>query len=288
VPLTPEDVSNKRFATARLFREGYDMTEVDQFLDEIEAELRRLLEENRELRGTQQGQSAPSPVPESKPEKGSGGDAGSTQDEAAAQEPSSAGTPATTPAETPAKTPAKAPAETPAETPAEPAARVAGGPATLEVTTTQEASAAVARMLEIAGRNADELLAEAKGQADKIVSEATGRAERLDAETEERRSKIVADLERDHQVLTTEVEDLRAFEREYRAQLRNYFQQQLDALDAQGGGVTLAEDLHEDEGEIGSRLRSILESEEQEPSSDDASQPSPADESPSGESRPES
>ena len=38
MPLTPEDVSNKRFTTVRL-REGYDMGEVDQFLDEVEAEL---------------------------------------------------------------------------------------------------------------------------------------------------------------------------------------------------------------------------------------------------------
>ena len=34
MPLTPEDVSNKRFTPVRL-REGYDMGEVDQFLDEV-------------------------------------------------------------------------------------------------------------------------------------------------------------------------------------------------------------------------------------------------------------
>ena len=49
MPLTPEDVSNKRFTTVRL-REGYDMTEVDQFLDEVEAELARLTKENDDLR----------------------------------------------------------------------------------------------------------------------------------------------------------------------------------------------------------------------------------------------
>ena len=47
--LTPEDVSNKRFTAVRL-REGYDMGEVDQFLDEVEAELTRLVTENDELR----------------------------------------------------------------------------------------------------------------------------------------------------------------------------------------------------------------------------------------------
>ena len=49
MPLTPEDVSNKRFTPVRL-REGYDMGEVDQFLDEVESELARLLGENDTLR----------------------------------------------------------------------------------------------------------------------------------------------------------------------------------------------------------------------------------------------
>ena len=39
--LTPDDVRAKRFACTRL-REGYDMAEVDDFLDEVEAELARL------------------------------------------------------------------------------------------------------------------------------------------------------------------------------------------------------------------------------------------------------
>ena len=134
----------------------------------------------------------------------------------------------------------------------------------LRVATTEDAAAAAARMLELAGRNAEELVSDARSQADRIVAEASGRAEELDGDTEQRRAQLVADLERDHQELKDEVEDLRAFEREYRAQLRNYFQQQLEALDAQGGGVTLAEDLHEDEGEIGSRLRSILAEESEE------------------------
>ena len=49
MPLTPEDVQNKRFTTVR-FKEGYDEEEVDAFLDEVETELRRLLGENDELR----------------------------------------------------------------------------------------------------------------------------------------------------------------------------------------------------------------------------------------------
>src|SRR5436853_7013100 len=69
MPLTPEDVSNKRFTPVRL-REGYDMGEVDQFLDEVEAELARLTRENDDLRAklsaAQSGaaDAAPAPTPE--------------------------------------------------------------------------------------------------------------------------------------------------------------------------------------------------------------------------------
>ena len=47
--LTPEDVVNKRFQQTK-FREGYDQDEVDDFLDEIVVELRRLTAENDELK----------------------------------------------------------------------------------------------------------------------------------------------------------------------------------------------------------------------------------------------
>ena len=47
--LTPEDVVNKRFQSTK-FREGYDQDEVDDFLDEVVVELRRLTAENEELK----------------------------------------------------------------------------------------------------------------------------------------------------------------------------------------------------------------------------------------------
>ncbi|MFM7013827.1 MAG: DivIVA domain-containing protein [Actinomycetota bacterium] len=49
MPLTPEDVVNKRFQPTK-FREGYDQDEVDDFLDEIVVEFRRLYQENDDLR----------------------------------------------------------------------------------------------------------------------------------------------------------------------------------------------------------------------------------------------
>ncbi len=47
--LTPEEVVNKRFTIVK-FREGYDQDEVDDFLDAVVVELRRLGGENDELR----------------------------------------------------------------------------------------------------------------------------------------------------------------------------------------------------------------------------------------------
>jgi DivIVA domain-containing protein len=48
----PEDVLSKHF-TATQFRRGYDEREVDEFLDEIVVELRRLNSNNNDLRAAQ-------------------------------------------------------------------------------------------------------------------------------------------------------------------------------------------------------------------------------------------
>jgi DivIVA domain-containing protein len=61
MPLTPEDIRNRRFKGA--FR-GYDEAEVDNFCDEVEVELTRLLAEQETLRQrVQAAQSAPPPQP---------------------------------------------------------------------------------------------------------------------------------------------------------------------------------------------------------------------------------
>lgn len=246
MPLTPEDVSNKRFTPVRL-REGYDMGEVDQFLDEVEAELARLTKENDDLRaklaaaqvaGASYTPPAPEPVVEAAPE------------------------------------PTPAPAPVAAPVPA------AGGVETIRVETVAEASNAAARLLEIATRNADEVVEGAKNDADKIVGEARTKAERLeseakakadrlesdartraqmlDSETAERRQQMFGDLEKERDKLSAEVEGLRSFEREYRSRLKSYFTQQLESLNSMGGETTGAEDVPP----APKRLRSILGEEE--------------------------
>lgn len=222
MPLTPEDVSNKRFTPVRL-REGYDMGEVDQFLDEVESELARLNKENEDLReslkAAQQGAAvaaaAPAPVVEE-------------------------------------KKPEPEPVPVPVVEAPAPAVEQ------IRVSTVADASSAAARLLEIATKNAEELELSAKDEADKIMSEARVNAERLEAETKtkaerlesdartraqmldsetaERRNQLFGDLEREREKLNGEVETLRTFEREYRSRLKSYFRQQLESLEDGGNG----------------------------------------------------
>lgn len=222
MPLTPEDVRNKRFTPVRL-REGYDMGEVDQFLDEVEAELERLTVENEELRSKVAAASTGEPT---------------------------GIIPAVVPAPV-AVEPEPEPEPEPVRLEAEP---LVAAPTQATAPTIGDASAAAARLLEIASTNADQLMDQAKEEADRIVGEARGKAERitneargkadrletdariraqkLDDETNERRQAAVATIERERYELQREIEHLRAYEREYRARLKNYFQSQLDQLAA--------------------------------------------------------
>jgi DivIVA domain-containing protein len=54
MPLTPADIHNMAFKKPPIGKRGYDEEEVDAFLDEVEQELIRLLEENGSLRDTMQ------------------------------------------------------------------------------------------------------------------------------------------------------------------------------------------------------------------------------------------
>jgi len=60
MPLTPADIHNMAFKKPPIGKRGYDEEEVDAFLDEVEQELIRLLEENGALHGqVQRGPAGP-------------------------------------------------------------------------------------------------------------------------------------------------------------------------------------------------------------------------------------
>src|SRR6266852_5642140 len=50
MPLTPAEVHNVAFKKPPIGKRGYDEEEVDAFLDIVEVELSRLIEENNDLR----------------------------------------------------------------------------------------------------------------------------------------------------------------------------------------------------------------------------------------------
>ena len=61
--LLAEDILSKRFLTTK-FREGYDQDEVDDFLDEVVLEFRRVVTENQDLKasGSESGPSLSAPA----------------------------------------------------------------------------------------------------------------------------------------------------------------------------------------------------------------------------------
>ncbi|HIW47175.1 MAG TPA: DivIVA domain-containing protein [Candidatus Yaniella excrementigallinarum] len=217
--LTPEVVVNKKFQVTK-FREGYDQDEVDDFLDEIVEELRRLNQENDDLRRqvaeleAQTGEEAPVPAPVP---------AGDTDDETATSAVDLPVVEAEPEAED--ETPPAPEPEAEASEAAVPAAPAAPG---------QETSAeSAAGVLAMAQRLHDEYVADGERKRDEIVSEAEREANRLVTEAEETSRKTLADFEQRKTILEREVEELRGFERDYRSRLRSFIENQLQDLDSQ-------------------------------------------------------
>ena len=162
--LTPDDVVTKQFQHVR-FKEGFDPDEVDDFLDEIVVEWRKVIAENEELKA-----------------KLAAYESGAAPERAAE-----------TPAPAPAPTPAPAPV---AETPAAAPAASAGIIELAQRLHDEHVAEGIAQR--------DQLIADAKAQAASIVSEAEtrGREElaRLDRErsTLEGRISELRNFERDY------------------------------------------------------------------------------------------
>jgi DivIVA domain-containing protein len=219
MPLTPADVRNKQFSTTRL-RPGYDEEEVDAFLDEVEVELDRLIQENEELRAklaeSLRGGMVPmsalsSPLAESAPEM-------------MAPEPPRPPEPERMP-EPPRMMP-------PVEDNMDTAARVLA----LAQQTADQAIADARReadeTLGRARREADDILGKARRQAEQITSDARARAESLERDAQERHRQAMGSLVQQREELERRVDDLRAFEREYRSRLKAYLEGQMRDLEA--------------------------------------------------------
>ncbi|MDQ1052298.1 DivIVA domain-containing protein [Arthrobacter sp. SORGH_AS 212] len=219
--LTPEDVVNKRFQPTK-FREGYDQDEVDDFLDEIVVELRRLNQENDELRKklSEAGSSVPAtaaaaPVVEKVP-------APVKADKDEARE----------------KAEAEAKAAEAKKKDVQPAAPVAAAPAAAAASTSTPSAESAAGLLAMAQQMHDRHVADGQSQKDKIIAEAQIEASSLVNDAQEKSRKILGALEQQRSVLERKVEQLRGFERDYRSRLKAYIEGQLRDLDARGSVAT--------------------------------------------------
>lgn len=196
--LSWEDVVNKQFQPTK-FREGYDQGEVDDFLDEIVGELKRLQGLNEQLTAENEALRAGGAVPavEAAP------DAAAVVD--AEQSPAPA-----------------------ALADAEPGLEVEPTPSSAD-----PASTSAAGVLAMAQRVHDEHVAAGEQRRDELISEAEARAEALVAEAEETRTRTLEELAADKAGLEAEVEQLRGFETDYRSRLTAYIEGQLREIRSQ-------------------------------------------------------
>ena len=214
--LSLEEVRSKRFRMAR--KSGYEVLEVDEFVDQVEATFEQLFEENQNLKKQVEALKSSSTGTAAAPESG-------------ASAPTSPGQPPAVEQSRPA--------------PAEPTER-------LVVTTSAEASTAVVRLVQMSAEQAERLVAEASAEAarirdeastsaeqvqreartvaDQLQAEARQRAEALDRDVETRRTRMFGELEQQREQLSNTVHALRAFEATYRQNLTRHLQSQIEVL----------------------------------------------------------
>lgn len=194
MPLTPEDVVNKRFQPTK-FREGYDQDEVDDFLDEIVIELRRLNQENEDLR--QRLLASESRIAELQ-RSGAG-----LADQLTNPTAESALTPQITPSPFP-----------------EPVA----DPASLDTNNTNN-------LLQLARKLHEEHVREGLAKRDELIAEGHATAARLVREAEAQQRADLSRFEQEKALIEHRIQELRSFEREYRLKLKAYIESQLADLE---------------------------------------------------------
>ena len=263
MPLTPADVHNVAFSKPPIGKRGYNEDEVDAFLDLVEAELSRLIEENEDLREqvSQLEQSL--------------SNAQADLEEARSRPPAAAAA-AAAPVSPPTQQiqrqepPLRAMEAQRGMIPSlgdtgeqgdhhVQVAKVLGMAQEMAERLTAEAKSEADAMLSDARTKSEQLLSEARSKSDGLVNDARARAEtmlndaRTRAETLERQSRdkaatlvgdaerkqaeIIGTITREKSVLEKKIDELRTFEREYRTRLKTYLESQLRDLGERGSAA---------------------------------------------------
>ncbi len=187
--LTPEDVVNKRFQPTK-FREGYDQDEVDDFLDEVVVELRRLGQENEDLRQRL------------------------IASESRIAELQRSSVPAT------GEQAAQAPAQQQLSYP------------TAQTDVSAVDGSNTNNLLQLARRLHEEHVREGVEKRDALIAEGHATAARVVADAESKQRAQLSTLDQERAVLEHRIDELRAFEREYRQKLKGHIDSLLRELDA--------------------------------------------------------
>ncbi|MEU6647477.1 DivIVA domain-containing protein [Saccharomonospora sp. NPDC046836] len=255
--LTPADVHNVAFSKPPIGKRGYNEDEVDAFLDLVETELARLIEDNNELR--QQVEQLDAELE-------------STRSELESAKANTGPPPQAPPRDdTPSRRLAPVPPPSSMEQtqahgfmgdsgePNVQAAKVLGLAQEMADRLTAEAKTESDGMLAEARTKSEQLLSDARSKADSMVNEARTRAEtmlndaRTRAETLERQARDKAttmdreaqrkytetmnNLNTEKGTLNKKIEELRTIEREYRTRLRGFLESQLRELDDRGSAA---------------------------------------------------
>jgi DivIVA domain-containing protein len=224
--VTPADVHNVAFNKPSIAKRGYDAADVDAFLDEVERELIRLIEENNQLlvqvehRGIGGTPAAPAADPRLAAELGHlKAQLYRVQQGKAAAE--------------------RAVRAMQAELEQ---MRAQDGPF-VDGDSRQQAL----RVLTMAQRTADDHVGDARREADKILSEARSTAEEVTRQAQSNAGALERKARQRHQAATDglaakrsavqkNIEELKEFERDYRIRLKAYLEGQLRDLGGRGTG----------------------------------------------------
>ncbi len=196
--LTPEEVVNQKFTITK-FRDGYDLDQVDDFLDTIVEELRQHEAEKDELRT--QLEAANARIAELEAELEARG-------ESSGAAPASEQTIVV-------------------EAPAPQSSAVQGADSSPHEADAVKSSA----MLQLALELHDKHVRDGEEQRDEIIREAETRATQLVRDAEQQRAEELRILGEERDDYSNRIKELREFESEYRGTLRSYIQSQLRNLD---------------------------------------------------------
>ncbi|WP_211281862.1 DivIVA domain-containing protein [Sanguibacter antarcticus] len=199
--LTADDVLTKKFPATK-FREGYDVVEVDDFLDEVLNTLRELYAESDDLKAKLEA----------------------SERRVAELSRANAQQQQALPAEQPVSVEKQ---EAPKPAPvleAPPVAVQQGGmpPREPEMAT---------GIIQMAQKLHDDHVRAGQDEGDRLIAEAKSEGSRIVREAEETSQRTLTQLEQERSLLERKIDELRIFERDYRTRLKSYLQNLLGDLD---------------------------------------------------------